>query len=407
GTLYSLTSNLALRWQRIIGAAVQSVPAFSADALYIVSDGRLRAYHPASGAPLWDRALGAAIIGSGSAAVGYGRDIYVQSSGGKIVAIGEGWIEAPLAVLATPVTIAPLQSLHGMRVEWNISLPSSSILARAFKPQAATPAGFLVQRSSDGSSWTDVATLPGTTAVYTDTSVTAGQSYLYRVQALDATGNDSDFTTATESARSLPALPQAPTISGVTAMAADQLRVTWSQAASSEVTSYRLERGAGASGPFQAIARTTGETREYTDSALAPGTTYFYRIVAINGLGASSPSNVASGATRQRSLPAPRSVVASLLPDGRVRVSWSPGPAGVTAVVEVNPQGFAGYLPLGTAGAAGPFTYSPGMPSSFGYRVKFVQGNNESQYGVASLRVRTSGFVGQQRFGMWLPLTMR
>jgi hypothetical protein len=76
-------------------------------------------------------------------------------------------------------------------------------------------------------------------------------------------------------------------------------------------------------------------------------------------------------------------------------------------VVEVNPQGVAGYLPLGTAGAAGPFLYAPGMPSSFGYRVKFVQGNNESEYGVASLRVRTSGFVGEQHVGLWMPLVAR
>jgi hypothetical protein len=401
GTLYSLTPNLELRWSRSLGASVQGVPAFSADALYLVSGDRLRAFNPASGAPLWDRSLGAG-AGTGSTAVGYGRELYVQTAGGGVLAFGEGWVEPPSLVLATPLAILPQQSLAGVRVEWRLAPALTSSAA----PQDAGASGFLVQRSSGDGAWLDVATLPRDARGYTDTGVAPGVSYRYRVKTLDAAGRDSDFTTAAEEIRSLPALPGAPLLGPVEVLASDRLRLTWTQG-DDEVTGYRVERSLAPGGPFAAVGVTTGEAREYVDAELAPGTAYHYRVRPLNSLGEGGSSNVASGTTRQRSLPAPERVVAALLPDGRVRVSWSGAPAGATAVIEVNPQGYAGYLPLGTAGGAGPFVYDHGMPSSFGYRVKFVQGDAESTYAEAALRVNTSGFVGQQRLTVSLPIVGR
>ena len=59
GTLYSLTKDLGLRWQRNIGTAIAGMPAFSSDALYVMAGNRLRAYNPFSGAPLWTARAGA------------------------------------------------------------------------------------------------------------------------------------------------------------------------------------------------------------------------------------------------------------------------------------------------------------------------------------------------------------
>jgi hypothetical protein len=73
----------------------------------------------------------------------------------------------------------------------------------------------------------------------------------------------------------------------------------------------------------------------------------------------------------------------------------------------VNQQGVAGYDEVGAAGAGGPFTYTPGMASSYGYRVKFVQGSAESEYGVAALRVLTGSFVETQQLDVLLPLVGR
>jgi len=150
---------------------------------------------------------------------------------------------------------------------------------------------------------------------------------------------------------------------------------------------------------------TPAGANSFSDTGLAPGTSYFYRVVALNDAGASPPSNVQRGTTRQRTLPAPQNVTATLLNDTTIRISWSGGPAGATAVLEVNALGEAGYRPLGTSSAVGPYTYQEPHPNSYGYRVKFVQGNTESDYATAALRVVAPGLSRGMR--VLLPIVRR
>ena len=54
--------------------------------------------------------------------------------------------------------------------------------------------GFVVQRSADGGkTWVTIATRPADTTAYTDTSVSTGTTYYYRVFAFNDLG-DSDFS---------------------------------------------------------------------------------------------------------------------------------------------------------------------------------------------------------------------
>jgi hypothetical protein len=414
GTLYSLSSNLALRWKRNTGAAVTGVPAFSDDALYIASGNKLRAYNPFSGALLWSRAMGAG-TGSGSAAVGYGREIYVQASNGAVEAFGEGWVDRPWFVSATPVVVLQgREAIHINQVKWSlvpppVPTPTASESGNSPKITLATPTGYLLQRSSDNTNWEDLAVVPpgstpDATLVFSDTNVTPGVSYFYRVQSLGANGNDSDWTSSLNEVNTPPALPQPPVLDNVTTTSADSLQLAWHSPAGDEVNSYMIERSLSASGPFTPTAFTTGETKVFTDTGLTADTTYYYRLNAFNDAGESViPSNVMSAKTRQISLPTPQNVHAALLSDGRVQISWDPGPAGVSTVVEVNPQGFSGFQFLGTTSATGPFTYDPGEPENFGYRIKFVQGDAESAYALADTRLSTRDFTNVWRLRLFLP----
>jgi hypothetical protein len=197
-------------------------------------------------------------------------------------------------------------------------------------------------------------------------------------------------------------------LDSVTVEGADSLSLAWEISATDVVSSFVVERSANAGGPFAPIVVTSGSATTYTDTGLAPGTPYYYQVIAANGTGSSGPSNVLGATTRTQTLPAPTNVTASLTADGKVKIGWDPGPAGATAVIEVNPQGFSGFLPLGTAPAeSGQFIYDPGVPSNFGYRVKFVQGNAESPYTLAGLRVNTRGFEGIFKLNNFLPLIRR
>lgn len=86
-----------------------------------------------------------------------------------------------------------------------------------------------------------------------------------------------------------PVLPPAPT--GLVATAGDaSVELAWSAVASA--TSYIIERGTSAQGPFQSIADPVQAT-SYADAGLVNGTTYHYRVLARNSAGAGAASAVA------------------------------------------------------------------------------------------------------------------
>jgi hypothetical protein len=260
--------------------------------------------------------------------------------------------------------------------------------------------GILLQRSADGGPWEDVTVLPAGTTIYTDTDVLDDTSYAYRVQVLDSAGNDSDFTTTPASGRSLPALPQPPTLHSVTAVAADALTLAWSSPAGDVVTGYRIERSGSAGGRFEVVLQTGGGITLTHDTGLAPGTTYYYRVVALNDTGASNPSAVRSGTTRRLTLAAPQNVRATLLPDGRVEITWAAGPNAASTVLEYTEGGADEYLPLATTGASGPYSHYPGEPNTYAYRLKFVLGDAESAY------TETGVVVIEERQLIYLPLVV-
>jgi hypothetical protein len=404
GTLYSLTSDLSQRWQRDIGPAVSSVPAFSIDALYIVSNHNLRAYHPHSGEPLWTHNLGMG-TGYGSAAVGYGREIYVQTSSGKVFAVGEGWTEPVVALAAEPVASQTGATSAGIQVNWYSAgslVASRSDSAVDLTDIQSTIVGILLQRSADGGNWEDVAILPPGTTVYTDTDVVPNTSYAYRAQVLDSEGNDSDFVSTLVDVHSLPATPITPTLESVTTEASDKLGVTWSSPVTDVVSTYRIEHSLSALGPFSVTQQVGGGITSTIDTGLEPATDYYYRVVAINGAGEAGPSAVLSGTTRSLSLEAPERVTATLVISNLVEISWTPlGPVSATAAIEVHQGIMAGYVPLATVSATGTYSYLLGMPDAYMYRVKFVLDDAESPY-------TESGMIDTRiEFHVYLPLIMR
>ena len=399
GWLYSLTENLALRWQYNIGTSVKSVPAFSADGLYIVSADRLMAFNPFSGAQMWSRNLGAN-AGDGSVAVGYGREIYFQTTGGKVFAYGEGWEYPVIQVFAKAVKVNP--RLVHIRVEWlHTAPPIEDGSDRGVSALQATTLGVLIQRSEGGSSWKDVALLPEGTTIFTDTKVLDNTSYAYRVQVLSSDGNDSDFTYALTAIQSPPALPEAPSLVNVSVEGADALGLEWESPESDLVDVYRIERSLSAGGPYTTTIPTSGGVTTTLDTGLEAGTTYFYRVIAVNEMGESGPSNELSGTTREQLLEPPENVAATLAEGGKVEISWTVGPAGVTTVIEYGRGIFHGYLPLATTRAGGAFNYFPGEPDTYFYRLKFVGDEIESDYSETGL------IIIEDKYSVYLPMIMR
>jgi hypothetical protein len=134
---------------------------------------------------------------------------------------------------------------------------------------------------------------------YSNTGLTAGTTYTYRVRAYNSASESGYSNQTSATTLTLPQPPAAP--SNLTAAAApkNKINLAWADNSSNE-TGFRIQRCAGSGCTnFVRIATTGAGTAHYTDSGLRNGTTYRYRVRSYNAVGTSDLSNAAEArATR-------------------------------------------------------------------------------------------------------------
>src|SRR2546429_577588 len=82
------------------------------------------------------------------------------------------------------------------------------------------------------------------------------------------------------------------------AISSSKINLSWTASSSLLFTGYKIERSTDGGSTWSNLVSSTGSTATtYSNTGLASGTTYTYRVSAINGVGTSSPSNVASATT--------------------------------------------------------------------------------------------------------------
>jgi chitodextrinase len=160
-------------------------------------------------------------------------------------------------------------------------------------------ANYPVQRcqGTGCSNFAQIATVPATLSTYSDTGLSAGTSYSYRVQAADTAGNLSAFSGVANATTQGP--PSAPGSLTATAASSVQINLIWSASASSVgIANYSVQRCQGSNCTnFAPVGTTT--TASYSDIGLTPTTTYSYRVQAADTSGLQSAfSNTATATTQ-------------------------------------------------------------------------------------------------------------
>lgn len=126
----------------------------------------------------------------------------------------------------------------------------------------------------------------GDVLTYTDAGLTNGQTYYYKVSAMNSVGEGAQSNEVSSTPASEATVPTAP--GGLEATAGDELIVELSWFApisdgGSPVTSYKIYRGTTQNG--ETLLVTLGNVLHYTDTGLTNDQIYYYKVCAVNSVG--------------------------------------------------------------------------------------------------------------------------
>lgn len=168
--------------------------------------------------------------------------------------------------------------------------PTQTSIALNWSDSTGDPVGesvfYKVYRSAtSGGTYTQIAT-GLTTSDYSDTGLTAGTTYWYKVASYDAASNTSaqtpsagvSGTTAAAADTSAPNVPTGLAVTGVTSSSASLSWTATTDNGGGTVAGYKIFRSSTSTGTYSQVG--TSATTSYTDGALSASTTYYYKVSA-------------------------------------------------------------------------------------------------------------------------------
>jgi titin len=232
--------------------------------------------------------------------------------------------------------------------ELRVTVRAESSISLAWWDRSSDESGFSIERSTNGTTFTEVGSVGANASDYTDSGLTPATNYWYRVRAFSGTvySDYSNVVNDSTLAGTAPAggIPAAPTGLAATPVSSSSIAVTWFDSSTTE-TGFRVKRaGAAAHGSYAdyvTIATLAADTTSYTDTGLAAATEYWYMVEAFNtsgyAYGSAASATTLSGAGTPPGpppgdvppptapvgvIPAPSSLAAQALSSKVAKLTW-------------------------------------------------------------------------------------
>jgi fibronectin type 3 domain-containing protein len=246
-----------------------------------------------------------------------------------------------------------------------------------------------IYRGTSSGAETKVAEV-GNVLLYTDSGRTNGTTYYYKVSAKNAVGEGPLSNEASATPQPPPPTPpDAPTLTAATP-GNGQVALSWTAPTSNggaPVTNYTIYRGTSSGG--EGFLATIGNVTSYVDAGLTNGTTYYYKVAAVNVAGTGPTSNERSAT------PAGGDFTISVSPSSR---SVARGGATTYSVLLAASGGFGGTVSLSatiSSKARGvSFSFSPSsltLPGQTSSTLTVQTGRNTSRGTYTITIAATSG----------------
>jgi len=230
------------------------------------------------------------------------------------------YVIIPIIVIFSLICVSNADTL-GTPSYVNAFVYNSSSIRVTWDNSVQGAARYTIQRQTDSGNFVTIATVPSNVSSYTDTNISNGHTYVYRVFATK--GGD-----AGRPRDSFPVEFLYPTGLTVKGLSDSEVELNWTYPVSNKIpdTNYQtvIERRSEGSNTWQTIATVPGNQDSYIDTGLSEASRYYYRIRAVTSVSAIYLYHPSSGSGQYVStmLKAPQNVKAEILSTSSVKISW-------------------------------------------------------------------------------------
>ena len=210
-----------------------------------------------------------------------------------------------------------------------------------------------------------------TTTTYVNTGAKDGVTYYYMVTAINDSGESAFSNTVSGQNKAVTSKPAAPVVKIGNSATSGKPQLTWK--AVSGAASYRVYRATTKNGAYTVINTTKALT--YTNTGAALGTTYYYKVEALNASGKSMGfSAIVEGKV------APVLAVGYSSVSGKPQLTWKAVPGATEYQVYRSTQQNSGYTKINTTTATSYVNTGAKAGTTYYYRIVAVKGTAVSDF---------------------------
>jgi hypothetical protein len=218
---------------------------------------------------------------------------------------------AGVAISEQPGVVAPSELTTTTR--------SANSIVLAWHDNSNNETSFKIERKlAAANTWSQIATVGANITAYTNTGLTSNTAYNFRVRAVNGTTNSNYSNVATATTLMIIAAPSSLTAK---AMFAIRIDLDWHDNSNNEA-GFHIERRFGTNGVWAVVADLGAGSVHWSDTNVAPVTSYNYRLQAYNSPSTSKYSKIVAVKTPLYIAP-PSNLTATALSPTQIKLVWT------------------------------------------------------------------------------------